>query len=108
MNDLSNFSLSQLHDLQSQIVEQIEVRQQENIAQVRQQILELADSIGMTVGQIMNTKGTRAKKPTKTVAARYQHPENVSQQWTGRGRRPRWINEYLDASGKELDSLLIK
>lgn len=108
MTDLSNLSLSQLRDLQSQVVEQIEVRQQDNIAKARQQIVAMAGSIGMTVAQIMNTKGAREKKPTKTIAARYQHPEDVSQQWIGRGPRPRWIKEYLDASGKDIDSLLIK
>jgi DNA-binding protein H-NS len=108
MTDLSNYSLAQLRELQSQVAEQIEVRQGENVAAVRQQIVALAESVGMTVDQIMSAKGTREKKLKKTIAARYRHPEDTSKQWTGRGRKPRWIQEYLDASGKDIDSLLIK
>ena len=38
------------------------------------------------------------------VAAKYAHPENADQTWTGRGRKPRWVQEALDA-GKTLDDL---
>lgn len=108
MTDLSNYSLPQLRDLQSKIAEQIEVSQGETVAAVRQQIVALAESIGLTVDQIMNAKGAREKKLKKTIAARYQNPEDASQQWTGRGRKPRWVKEYLDTSGNNIDSLLIK
>lgn len=103
MTDLSNFSLSELHDLQSQVAEQIKSREKEEIAKVQQQILALASSVGMTVEQIMNIK---APKEKRLVAVRYRHPENSSKQWTGRGRQPKWVKEYL-GSGKTLESLLV-
>jgi DNA-binding protein H-NS len=61
----------------------------------------------MTIEQILNLKGSQTKKATKPVAARYQHPENPEQQWSGRGRQPRWVKEYLEKPGKTLESLLI-
>lgn len=72
MNDLSNFSMAQLRDLQTQVAEQIKVREKDEIAKVQQQILALASDVGMSVEQIMGFKTTKAKKP---VAVRYQHPE---------------------------------
>lgn len=106
MADLSNHSIAELRDLQSQIAEQIKARQKDEIGKVRQQILALAQSVGMTVNDIM--KGVQDKKPSKTVAPRYQDPSNPAHQWSGRGRKPTWFKEYLDKPGNQIDSLLIK
>jgi DNA-binding protein H-NS len=108
MTDLSKFSMAELRDLQTQIVEQIKAREKDEIINVQKQILALAHSVGMTVEQIMSCKGGQAKKATKIVAARYRHPEQPELEWTGRGRQPRWIVEYLAKSGRQIDSLLIK
>jgi DNA-binding protein H-NS len=105
MTDLSNYSLAQLRDLQAQVADQINKRQKDEVAEIQRKIMDLAKSVGMTVEQIM--QGAQAKKPAKTVAVRYQHPEQPEKQWTGRGRKPHWIQEYLDASGKPLELLLI-
>lgn len=67
----------------------------------RAQILAIAHSVGVPVKDLMAT-GVRAK--TRTVAAKYCNPNNASQQWTGRGRQPKWVKEWLD-SGKSLDLL---
>lgn len=106
MSDLSNYSIAKLRELQSQVAEQIKAREKDEIAKVRQQILALAQSVGMPLDQIM--KGAQDKKPTKPVAARYQDPADPSKQWSGRGRKPTWFKEYLDKPGNTVDSLLIQ
>jgi len=105
MVDLSNFSMAQLRDLQTQVAEQIKSREKDEIAKVRQQILALAQSVGMPLDQLM--KGAQEKKPSKPVAARYQDPANPSAQWTGRGRQPKWVKEYLEKPGNKIETLLI-
>ncbi|WP_342778599.1 H-NS family nucleoid-associated regulatory protein [Paracoccus laeviglucosivorans] len=40
------------------------------------------------------------------VAAKYAHPENPDQTWTGRGRKPRWVQDALDED-KKLEDLAI-
>lgn len=37
---------------------------------------------------------------------KYRHPENPDLTWTGRGRKPGWITEALEA-GKSLDEFAI-
>lgn len=106
MIDLSNFSVAQLRDLQAQVVEELKSREKDEVAKVRQQILSLAQSVGMSVDQIM--KGAQVKKSGKTVAQRYQDPANPAHQWTGRGRRPGWVKEYLEKPDNTLESLLIQ
>lgn len=36
----------------------------------------------------------------------YRNPENEHQAWTGRGKPPRWITEWIQ-SGKSLDALRV-
>lgn len=40
------------------------------------------------------------------VTAKYANPADTSQTWTGRGRKPRWVQEQLDA-GKTIEELAI-
>ena len=40
------------------------------------------------------------------VLRKYQNPDNHSEKWSGRGRKPKWVEEIL-ASGKKLDDMLI-
>ena len=37
---------------------------------------------------------------------RYRNPDQPAQAWTGRGKPPRWINEWIQ-SGKSLDALRV-
>lgn len=105
MIDLSTFSLAQLRDLQAQVSEQFKAREKDEIANVRKQILELARSVGMTPEEVLNVKG--GQKTTKPVAARYRNPADAEQVWSGRGRQPRWVKEYVETPGNTIESLLI-
>ena len=40
------------------------------------------------------------------VAAKYQNPDNPSEKWSGRGRKPKWVEEKL-AQGRQLADLAI-
>lgn len=108
MTDIANLSLEELKDLQSRLDGEIKARTKEEISKVQQQIQALADSIGMTVEQIMTPHGMKIKKAGKTVGSRFRHPQKPELQWSGRGRKPLWIQEYLDQSGKDMNSLLIE
>ena len=51
-----------------------------------------------------NGKAGRGRK-SDTGAAKYANPDNPEQTWSGRGRRPQWINEALEA-GRALEDLV--
>ncbi len=101
--DLSNLSLAQLRQLQADISKQMKTREQAELTSAREQILAIAQSIGVSVKDLVGT-GIRAK--TGTVAVRYRNPNNASQQWTGRGRQPNWVKEWA-AAGKSMDLLKV-
>lgn len=37
---------------------------------------------------------------------RYRHPDNPGMAWTGRGKPPRWVTEWVQ-SGKSLEALRV-
>ncbi len=36
----------------------------------------------------------------------YRHPDQLNMAWTGRGKPPRWVTEWIE-SGKSLDALRV-
>jgi DNA-binding protein H-NS len=95
--DLSKLSIEELQILARDIEAEIQGRREADRERVRQQMLELANSVGMTVQEILGGRAGRAE-------VRYRHPENPSLTWSGRGKRPHWVTEAL-SSGKTLDDL---
>jgi len=102
--DLSKLSLNDLKKLQQDIEALIANQGKEAVVRARKDILAIAQSVGLTVDQLLDGKPA---KTVKKVAAQYQNPENSAEQWTGRGRKPRWIVEAMQG-GAKLEDLKTK
>lgn len=109
--DLSNMSLADLRELEKRVDAAIGLRRDADVAAARKQIEDIAKSVGIPVQELVGTvreKGAKAAKGgAGSVAPRYQHPQDPSKKWTGRGRSPKWVKEWTD-SGESLEKLLIK
>jgi DNA-binding protein H-NS len=109
--DLSNYNLAELKGLQFDIEKEIKARQQDELRKAREQILAIAQDVGVPVAKLIartaGAKKAAAKKDGgQQGQARFRNPADGSQTWTGRGRQPKWIAEAL-ADGKSLDDLKI-
>lgn len=105
MQDLSNHSLSQLRTLEAQIVEELKKRHFLGVSQAREQILHIARGAGLSVKELLAGKGP--KEPNSAPReAKYSHPDDSTKQWSGRGRQPSWVKDWL-ADGKSLDDAKI-
>jgi DNA-binding protein H-NS len=104
MMDLSNMSLGDLRNLQDQIKQEMKKREQEEVQKAREQIQAIAQRVGLPLKDLITASGRGAK--AGSVAVRYRHPENQAQQWTGRGRQPKWVKEWVEG-GKSLDKLRV-
>jgi DNA-binding protein H-NS len=105
--DLSNYNLAELKGLQFDIEKEIKARQQDEVRKAREQILAIAQDVGVPVAQLIakvggGKKGAAKKGGGQQGQARFRNPADESQTWTGRGRQPKWIAEAL-AGGKSLD-----
>ncbi|MGG7604445.1 H-NS family nucleoid-associated regulatory protein [Massilia sp. BKSP1R2A-1] len=104
--DLSNMSVGDLRNLQEQIKQEMKKREVQEVQKAREQILAIAQSVGVPLKDLLATGGRSSSSKGNTVAVRYRHPDNASQQWTGRGRQPKWVKEWVEG-GKSLDKLRV-
>lgn len=101
--DLNSFSLEELKTLQKSVAAAIADFEDRKREEARRAVEELAREKGFSFEELASVSPKKKRKP---VAPKYAHPENPSITWSGRGRKPRWIIEALDA-GKSLDDLAI-
>jgi DNA-binding protein H-NS len=108
--NLSDYNLSELKGLQADIEKEIKSRQQQEVVKAREQILSIAQGLGVSVEELLANGGGKAKSNGKNngkkVQAQYGNPADAAQTWTGRGRQPKWVVEAL-AAGKSLDDFRI-
>jgi DNA-binding protein H-NS len=98
--DLSKLSIEELQTLARDIETEIVTRRAAERERVLAQMRELAASLGTTPEELLREeRGGGAVVPPK-----YRHPDNPGLTWSGRGKRPTWVNEAL-AAGKTLDDL---
>ena len=101
--NLDSMSLAELKQLHKEIAKAILTFDDRHKAEARAQVEALAKEFGFSLSELINTK---SKSPRTYTAPKYQHPENPSLTWTGRGRKPQWFNEAL-ASGKTPEDLAV-
>ena len=106
MQDLSHHSLSQLRKLEAQVVEELKKHHFLGVSQAREQILHIARGAGLSVKELLSGAGPKKPK-TEPREAKYQHPDDSAKRWSGLGRQPGWVKDWL-AAGNSLDDAKIE
>ena len=101
--ELSRMSIGELNNLQGKINAELKMREQQEVARARDEINAIAKKIGMPLKDII---GSHRQGKATPKAARYRHPSNASLNWSGRGRQPNWVKDWV-ASGHPMDELRI-
>jgi len=105
--DLTEYSVEELNELKIRIDQEINRKEKQKVFSIRNEMESLAGQLNMTASEILNFDGRRRRKTeTKTKIVRYRNPQDSSQTWSGRGKRPKWLNEALD-NGAELSDFKI-
>ncbi|MGB4673535.1 MAG: H-NS histone family protein [Azovibrio sp.] len=107
--DISNLSLAQLKELERILPKEILRREMEEKAKVRKELEAFVQARGFSLGDLVGNVGVergRSSRSGSKVAPKYRHPRQADLEWTGRGRKPKWVEDWL-SSGGSIDQLLI-
>ncbi len=100
--DLDSMSLRELQDLEVRLKRAIAVVKDRERVELKQQFEAKAQAAGFSLSELVGGRSTKGK----TVAPKYQNPDNKSETWTGRGRKPKWLAAKLEA-GATMDDFAI-
>lgn len=99
--NLSNMNLADLRDLEEKTRREIKKRESEELVRAREEILLIAQKLGVPLKEILGAQG---KSKSSKTTIQYSHPDNAELHWSGRGRKPGWVKQWVDA-GQPLDAL---
>lgn len=101
--DLDDLSLTELKALRARVDRAIATFEERKMKEALVELEETARKMGYSLAALT---ALSAAKPRKAVAPKYANPANAGETWTGRGRKPRWVEAAL-AEGKSLEDLAI-
>ncbi len=102
--EISQLTLVELKELLQRLPAEIKRREKEEMGKARKEIEAIAAAHGFSLDDLLG--GVSEPKVKKAVAVKYRHPENAELAWTGRGRQPKWVSDFL-ASGGTTEELLV-
>ncbi|NAZ37397.1 H-NS family nucleoid-associated regulatory protein [Rubellimicrobium sp. CFH 75288] len=109
MIDYEKMSRKELMEMRAQIDRAIAAVAEREKREALRAAEEAARERGFTLEELVGSAaGSRRGRPTPPApaSARYRNPQNPSQTWSGRGRRPAWIKE-AEKQGRSLDEMRI-
>lgn len=111
------YSLAALQHLLARVQTEIRKRGDKNRKAVLRELRRIAKKSGFDLASLVggNARVPRNTRPAnkrridrrQKVAPKYRHPKEKRLTWTGRGRKPKWIQEWLGGKGT-LEQLAIK
>lgn len=106
--NLETLSPAELKALVANAQAQMQTAHVNHVKGVREKIERLLKSSSLTLADVYPTRGGKgAKGPKLAVAPKYRNPEDATQTWSGRGKRPLWFVQALKKRGTTAENLLI-
>jgi len=102
--DLSALSIEQMTLLQQEIEKHKATARQRVRKAAKERITQILDDAGLSVSDLPDLFPSLARSGSNIRAA-YRHPQKPRLTWTGKGRRPAWVTEYLAVDGHSLRDL---
>jgi DNA-binding protein H-NS len=97
INGIEKATYRELVEARDTINEALAKRKEDERAEVKRMMAELANESGFEIAELFGGKrgGKRAAS-----GAKYRNPKDSSQTWTGRGRKPNWLVEAVNQGAK--------
>jgi DNA-binding protein H-NS len=102
--NVDRMSLKEINDLEAKIAKAKSAAREKAKSDLKDRIDRLVEGSGFTVAELYGF-AARGRGRSKS-AAKYANPENKSETWTGRGRKPNWLVARLK-KGAKMDDFAI-
>lgn len=99
--NIERMSLKELLALESQLGQAIAAARDRERQDLRRKIEAMATAQGFSVSELFGGRGRG-----KVSVAKYANPDNPSETWTGRGRKPNWLVARMKKGAKLTDFAL--
>ena len=99
--DIESLSKDDLKQLKTDVDKALKTIDARRKAEAKKAAEHAAKEYGFSLDELLGGSGKGSKS-----APKYANPADRSQTWTGRGRKPNWVLEALNA-GKSLDDMKI-
>ena len=104
--DITTLTDDELIALEKDIADLKKHRSEARIASVREQITTLAAGVGRSVEEILSLTAKPKRREPADIVVRFRNTANANETWSGRGKRPRWLQEALQG-GAELSDFAV-
>jgi DNA-binding protein H-NS len=94
-DELLTLSRKELQDLRNQIDEAMRSAERNERKVALEEAAKAAAKFGYSLSDLVDAKST-SKAGKSKLPAKYRNPENPEQTWSGRGRRPQWVNSAIE------------
>lgn len=101
--NLDAMSLKELRQLQKDLTKAISTYEDRHKSEALAKLEMVAKEMGYSLSELI---GAEMKTTRAPAAAKYRHPESARLTWSGRGRKPRWFEDYINA-GKNPSELAV-
>ena len=89
---LEKLNVKELIDMKRRVEAMIVVKQDKERIEVREKIQAMAKEHGFEVSELFTGRG-KGGRGKSTAAVKFRNPDDHTQTWSGRGRKPNWIND---------------
>ena len=98
---IDKMSLKDLVELEAKVQKAIAAARDRDRNDLKKKMAEMAQTHGFSVNELFGGKGVRGAGKGKSLGvAKYANPENKTDTWTGRGRKPNWLVDRLKKGAK--------
>lgn len=100
--NVDRMTIKDLLSLEAKLQKAIAIAKKRERDEVKRELAALAAKHGFTPRELFD-----GRSKGKSVAAKYANPDNPSQTWTGRGRRPAWLVAKMKKRGTKLEQFAL-
>ncbi len=107
LKQLEKLEVEELQQVESGVAKLLSDKREAAKEEAKKQVEELAAKLGMSVKELMGFRESRqgpavqgaGKGSRRPAEIKFRHPTEPSLTWSGRGRKPAWVEEHVKAGG---------